>query len=111
MKIIIGVLLSLLSCAAQASSSIYEHEQYDTLKYARQTRAQARELDRVADAAEKYQRENQRAMEQARRQELAFSRLRHAEDGLAKSKAFITEYPDFGYQVTITENKTEARLK
>ncbi len=109
----IGVLAVLLlsSSAVQASSSIYEYEQYDTLKYARQTRAQAKEMDRVADAAEKYQRENQRALEQARRQELAFSHLRHAEDSLARSRAFITEYPDYGYQVTITENKTKAVLK
>ena len=105
--ILIGIATTL---QAQAVSSPYEYEQYDAVKYAKQTRAQARELDRLADAAEKYNRENKKALEQSKRQELAYSQLRHREQRLADSKTYIKEYPSYKYDIAVSEAATEIRM-
>ena len=105
------ILLIATTLQAQAVSSPYEYERYDTIKYAKQTRAQARELDKLADAAEKYNRENARALEQSKRQELAYSQLRHREQRLADTKTFIREYPSYKYDIAVSQEETEAKLK
>lgn len=96
---------------AQAVSSPYEYEQFDTVRYAKQTRQQARELDRLADAAEKYERENRKALEQSKRQELAFAQLRHKEQRLADTKTYIREYPTYRYDIAVSQEETKAVLK
>ncbi len=111
MKTTIGILLITTSLAAQAVTSTYEYEQYDAQQYQAQTRAQARELDALADAAAAYKRANDKAIKAHQKQEQTFSALRHREESLARSKAFITEYPSYSYQLTISEADTKAVLK
>ncbi len=110
MKRMILLITIATTTAAHAVSSPYQYEQYDTVRYAKQTRAQARELDRLADAAAKYDRDNRRAMEAAQRQELSFSQLRHREESLAQGKVFIKEYPTYKYDIAVSEAATEIRM-
>ena len=107
-KLMLAIIVTTLQ--SQAATSVYQYEQLDAIKYAKQTRAQARELDKLADAAEKFNKENLKALDQHKRQELAFSRLRHSEQRLADSRTYIKEYPTYKYDIAVSEAATEIKV-
>lgn len=114
MKHKILILLITMGQAAQAVSPgvwAYSNEETEAMRYAAQTKYQARQLDLLAKAARRHCLETQRAKEQAIEQESAYQKLQSLEEQTAKANVHIAEYRHVDYIIDGGNKETKAVIK